>query len=291
MEKLIRLDIMVLEEDVARLSGILALHASFGWEELNRPTGETCFRVYCDSPAVMENVMQRVREVLPAAICQCAEEENKDWLGAWKDFFTPVRCGRFIVLPPWLKDTPEAQGLTSVLIEPGSAFGTGHHATTALCLDVISDLLDTGNIRAGQKFLDLGTGSGVLGIGCCHSGLHGLGLDIEVLAVENARANCALNAVNTMEIALGSIDTVKGRCFDVVLANILSGPLKEMAGDIVAACAAGGCIVLSGLLDVQAPGVVQAYMNEGLPAPKEYCQGEWRALVWTGKGEDLTIGS
>ena len=192
-------------------------------------------------------------------------------------------CGKqFVVLPPWLADTPDFPGRTPILIEPKSAFGTGHHATTALCLRVVSDLLEAGRLQAGQHFLDLGTGSGVLGIGCCKSGLTGEGLDIDPLAVDNALENRVLNAVapENFTVAEGSIGAVAGKRFDLVLANILARPLIEMAADIVRACRLGGCLVLSGLLEIQADGVAAAYRAQGLPEPRRIIDGEWAALVW-----------
>ena len=212
-----------------------------------------------------------------------SELEETDWLAAWRQFFTPVCCGNhFVVLPPWLADTQDFPGRTPILIEPKSAFGTGHHATTALCLRVVSDLLEAGRLQQGQHFLDLGTGSGVLGIGCCKFGLTGEGLDIDPLAVDNAVENRALNAIapENFTVAEGSIGAVAGKQFDLVLANILARPLTEMAADIVRACRPGGCLVLSGLLEIQADGVTAAYKAQGLPEPRRIIDGEWAALVW-----------
>ena len=212
-----------------------------------------------------------------------SELEETDWLAAWRQFFTPVCCGNhFVVLPPWLADTQDFPGRTPILIEPKSAFGTGHHATTALCLRVVSDLLEAGRLQEGQHFLDLGTGSGVLGIGCCKFGLTGEGLDIDPLAVDNAVENRALNAIapENFTVAEDSIGAVTGKQFDLVLANILARPLTEMAADIVRVCRPGGCLVLSGLLEIQADGVTAAYKAQGLPEPRRIIDGEWAALVW-----------
>lgn len=283
-KELHRLEVTVPEEDYDLLSGLLTLEVAFGWEEESLPGGETRFRIHCEEEDFLQGLLARIRESLPAAVCVCAPIENRDWLGAWREFFTPVPCGeRFVVLPPWLAGSAQQDfpGRTPILIEPKSAFGTGHHATTALCLRVISDLLDAGRLRAGQSFLDLGTGTGVLGIGCCAFGLHGDGLDIDPLAVSNALENRALNGVDpaAFSVAQGSIDAVTAQ-YDVVLANILARPLSEMAPDIVRACRPGGCLVLSGLLDIQADGVERAYRDCGLAAPARRLDGEWCALVW-----------
>ena len=283
MKTIHRLEIVVAESDYDCATGLLALEVPFGWEEQSLPTGETRFRVHCEQKDFLERLQQLLKQTVPAAESTLSELEETDWLAAWRQFFTPVCCGNhFVVLPPWLADTPDFPGRTPILIEPKSAFGTGHHATTALCLRVVSDLLEAGRLQEGQHFLDLGTGSGVLGIGCCKFGLTGEGLDIDPLAVDNALENRALNAIapESFTVAEGSIGAVAGKQFDLVLANILARPLTEMAADIVRACRPGGCLVLSGLLEIQADGVTAAYKAQGLSEPRRIIDGEWAALVW-----------
>lgn len=242
MKTIHRLEIVVAESDYDCATGLLALEVPFGWEEQSLPTGETRFRVHCEQKDFLERLQQLLKQTVPAAESALSELEETDWLAAWRQFFTPVCCGNhFVVLPPWLADTQDFPGRTPILIEPKSAFGTGHHATTALCLRVVSDLLEAGRLQHGQHFLDLGTGSGVLGIGCCKFGLTGEGLDIDPLAVDNAVENRALNAIapENFTVAEGSIGAVAGKQFDLVLANILARPLTEMAADIVRACRPG----------------------------------------------------
>ena len=182
MKTIHRLEIVVAESDYDCATGLLALEVPFGWEEQSLPTGETRFRVHCEQKDFLERLQQLLKQTVPAAESALSELEETDWLAAWRQFFTPVCCGNhFVVLPPWLADTQDFPGRTPILIEPKSAFGTGHHATTALCLRVVSDLLEAGRLQQGQHFLDLGTGSGVLGIGCCKFGLTGEGLDIDPL--------------------------------------------------------------------------------------------------------------
>ena len=283
MKTIHRLEIVVAESEYDCATGLLALEVPFGWEEQSLPTGETRFRIHCEQKDFLERLQRLLKQTVPAAESALSELEETDWLAAWRQFFTPVCCGNhFVVLPPWLADTQDFPGRTPILIEPKSAFGTGHHATTALCLRVVSDLLEAGRLQHGQHFLDLGTGSGVLGIGCCKFGLTGEGLDIDPLAVDNALENRALNAIapESFTVAEGSIGAVAGKQFDLVLANILARPLTEMAADIVRACRSGGCLVLSGLLEIQADGVTAAYRAQGLPEPRRIIDGEWAALVW-----------
>ncbi len=280
MEQLIRLEILAAEDAAEAVSTVLTLQVDFGWEEEDLPTGETRFRVHCEEAELADQLEKALGALSGEVDVQRTTVEKQDWTSAWREFFTPVVCGNFVVLPPWLKNDPAAQGRTPIFIEPKSAFGTGHHATTALCLQVISSLLASGRVHAGQHFLDLGTGSGVLSIACCLSGLQGIGTDIDQLAVENAQENCALNAVSGLEILLGSTETVRGTTFDLVVANILAQPLMDLAQDLVALRGQGGALVLSGLLEIQADSVEAAYTALGLPAARRLVDGEWCALVW-----------
>lgn len=179
-KKLIRLTIDTdTEETYDIVSGILTLMISFGWEEKVLPDGRTRFLVHCENAELIEDVRRAITDRLPGAAVKVDSVEQEDWVSAWKEFFTPVACGsRFVVLPPWRSAEPGFEAREKIFIEPKSAFGTGHHATTSLCLEAISGLLDEGRIRKGQTFLDLGTGSGVLSVGLCKSGLSGEGLTL-----------------------------------------------------------------------------------------------------------------
>lgn len=281
MNNIFQLEIIVDEYSYDLAVGILTLEVSFGWEEESLPTGASRFRIHCENSDFIDDLRKIFEARVPAANCKMQTLEAQDWLAAWREFFTPVPCGkRFVVLPPWLADSQDFPDRIKVLIEPKSAFGTGHHATTALCLMVLSDLIDAGRVSPGETFLDLGTGSGVLGIACCKSGLTGEGLDIDALAVENALENRILNHVEDFAVAQGSIDAVPGKTYDVVLANILARPLIELAPLIVQACKPGACLILSGLLEIQADSVEEAYTAQCLPKPRRVLDGEWCALVW-----------
>ena len=283
-KKLIRLTIDTdTEETYDIVSGILTLMISFGWEEKVLPDGRTRFLVHCENAELIEDVRRAITDRLPGAAVKVDSVEQEDWVSAWKEFFTPVACGsRCVVLPPWRSAEPGFEAREKIFIEPKSAFGTGHHATTSLCLEAISGLLDEGRIRKGQTFLDLGTGSGVLSVGLCKSGLSGEGYDIDPIAVDNAVENRALNHISAADytVGLGSIEKTEGRTFDVVVANILAGPLMEMAPALAAARKKDGVLILSGILTVQADDVEAAYMKTGLPESERLHDGEWACLIW-----------
>ncbi len=287
MSELQRLEITVPEEQDELLAAVLAMHVPYGWQEELLPTGELKAIVHAENEAFMAELAQAVTLSLPKAAQARSNVPRTDWTVAWREFFTPVEAGsRFLVLAPWMEKERAATSRTPIIIEPKTAFGTGHHATTALCLTALSNLADQGRIKSGMRFLDLGTGSGILGIAAVKLGLTGMGLDIDLLAVENSLENAALNDVEAgghspaFSVRRGSIDEASGD-FDLVLANILAQPLKDMAPDIIRRVAPGGCLVLSGILDIQADSVAAVYTGLGLPAPVRLNMGEWAALIWS----------
>jgi len=286
MPDLIQLTVTVDSDYEDLLSAVLAVNVPSGWAEEALPGGDIRAVVHTENPVHAAEVGAALRAALPEVEIVRDSVERKDWMLAWREFFTPVAAGaRFLVLAPWMEEERRAAARDVILIEPKMAFGTGHHETTALCLGVLSDLADDGRITAGMRFLDLGTGSGILGIGAAHLGLTGLGLDIDVQSVENALENCALNNVScdspasAFVIRRGSIDDADEQ-YDLILANILADPLVTMAPDIVARLKKGGALVLSGLLTIQADKVAAAYEAQGLPAPRRKISGEWSALIW-----------
>ncbi len=282
MEKTIfRLEITAEEQYSDLITGVLALNYPYGWEEASLNDGRVRFTLHTDLPENLDILPPEIKRVAPDAEIECTELEDKDWTSAWRQFFTPVPCGsRFMVIPPWLRDEMDLQGRRAIVIEPASAFGTGHHASTELCLSLISDLMDTGKLKPGMEFMDLGTGSGILGIALAGHGLTGLGIDIEAVAVANARENMELNGTTGMEVRQGDITAAEGRKFDIVVANILADVLKNLAPQLVGSLRPGGILLLSGILDIQAGAVEEKYMALGLPQAQRKKQGEWTALKW-----------
>lgn len=287
---LVRIEFTLPESACDACQAFLSEKAPHGWEETRTPAGEVSFRFFLDSHPLWQELVAEIRERWPAGRCACGEEEAGDWSASWREFFVPIECGgRFEVLPPWLADAGH-EALTPILIEPKMAFGTGHHPTTALCLTAIADLFRRGLVKPGQEFLDLGTGSGILGIALCKLGLFGIGLDTDPQAIACARENVALNGVaGGLKLAVGSLRSLRNdRGLDVIVANILSGPLMAMAREMVARLAPGGCLVLSGILGEQAGAVEAAYVEAGLARPALIEQDEWTALVWPASGAHET---
>jgi ribosomal protein L11 methyltransferase len=284
VRQLLRVDIVVPDQEnlVERLEAWLADRIAQGWEESVLPDGGLRFRVHLEDTPLARQFAATTAAEWPLAAVADARIEEEDWGAAWMAYFTPIEvAGTFEIVPPWLADKDTA-GRRPIVIEPKMAFGTGHHASTALCLTAFAELFATGRLRPGQRFLDLGTGSGILGIGLCRLGLAGVGLDIDPQAVWCAAENVQRNTVaDGMSLAVGGVGCLQGAArFDVVAANILAAPLTAMAGSLTRHLVPGGVLVLSGILTTQAADVAAAYQATGLPAPTVRESGEWASLVW-----------
>ncbi len=208
-----------------------------------------------------------------------AEVADEDWGEGWKKEFRPLDVGRVRVRPSWI-DAPPPPGVVEVVIDPGMAFGTGSHGTTALCLEALSDLLAA---RPGATVLDVGTGSGLLAIAARKLGAARVAAnDVDPKAVEVARENAAANGV-ALEIVEAPLPAIAGT-FDVVVANILANTLLELAPEIAAKLAPGGVVLLSGLLHPQEEEVRRAYAALGLAPLPGRRQGEWSLVALERRG-------
>lgn len=198
---------------------------------------------------------------------------DRDWGEEWKKGLGPVQVGRLFLRPSWVDAAPPP-GAAEVVLDPGMAFGTGTHPTTALCLAAIEKFLAG---RPGASVLDVGTGSGLLAIAARKLGAGRVTANDNdpvalAVAAENAERNGA--AVELTGDPPGAID---GR-FDLVVANILANVLVELAPELVARLAPGGELVLAGVLVPQEEMVLAPFLQAGLePLPGER-RGEWSLL-------------
>ncbi|HEY6477867.1 MAG TPA: 50S ribosomal protein L11 methyltransferase [Polyangia bacterium] len=203
------------------------------------------------------------------------EAHEDEWRDVWKQYFRATRVGRtFLIRPSWdLK--PASPGDRVIDLDPGRAFGTGGHATTRLVIALAEELAE----RPVARFLDLGCGSGILSIAAVRiwPDARGLAVDVDPESVATSVENLALNEVTAVETRTGSLDAVAGT-FDLVLANIEAGVLTALAPDFPAHIAAGGTVILSGVLADQADGVLGAFAAAGLALEARRDEDEWAAL-------------
>ncbi|UNE53669.1 50S ribosomal protein L11 methyltransferase [Bartonella machadoae] len=205
---------------------------------------------------------------------------NIDWVKQSLEGLTPVHAGPFFLhgshnrnsIPP---------NVFPIEIEASQAFGTGHHGTTAGCLEMIAKVMQKEN---PQNVLDLGTGSGVLAIGIAMlKPVSILASDTDPIAIQVAQHNIELNGVKeyiTAVTATGfSHDKIASRApFDLIVANILANPLIELAQEMVQALKKGGSLILSGILEEQHDNVLEAYIKQGLKHIETYHRQGWVTL-------------
>ena len=210
--------------------------------------------LYSDRVAV-DDVAARVRRAWPGSLPDPRVEPlaDRQWELAWQDGFAPMRFGeRLWVVPGWL-DPPDPAAV-NLRLDPGLAFGTGTHPTTALCLEWLE-----GTDLAGTTVIDYGCGSGILAVAALLLGAAAAtATDVDPQALAATRANAARNGVAE---ALRVVEPagVGAVAAPVVVANILAGPLVELAPTLAGLVAPGGRLVLSGLLEEQLPRVTAAY--------------------------------
>ncbi|EYR77771.1 50S ribosomal protein L11 methyltransferase [Shinella sp. 838] len=205
-------------------------------------------------------------DTFPDAPIEREELPDIDWIAKSLEGLKPVRAARFVVHGSHDRGKVRA-GEIAIEIDAGQAFGTGHHGTTAGCLEVISDVMRT---RKVKRVLDLGTGSGVLAIAARKlAPVTVLATDIDPIATRVARENVRLNGIASgvaLETAPGFHSTAFGRHgpFDLIIANILARPLMRMAPQLAAQLAPQGDVILSGILASQRWKVLAAYNGAGL---------------------------
>ncbi len=180
--------------------------------------------------------------------------EDQDWERSWMDNFQPMRFGqRLWIVPSW-HEAPEPQAV-NLLLDPGLAFGTGTHPTTSLCLQWLD-----GQALDGCSVLDFGCGSGILAIAALLLGAErAVGTDIDPQALEASRDNASRNGIAAERFPLYLPGDMPAGTYDVVVANILAGPLVQLAPTISAHVRPGGRLALSGILAEQAEEVRAAY--------------------------------
>jgi ribosomal protein L11 methyltransferase len=233
-----------------------------------------------DEELVRALVTQAAGEAAARAIVFAAVE-TRDWVRASLADLVPVHAGRYVVHGSHDRDRVAANRI-AIEIEAALAFGTGHHGTTRGCLLLLDRVLRR---RAPKRVLDLGTGTGVLAIAAAKTLRRPvLASDIDPRSVLVARENAAFNGVGHLVEAIEATGFHSARFaergpFDLVMANILAGPLRALAPALAAQLAPHGCVILSGLLPHQADSVVAAYRNAGLKLVRRIEIERWSSLL------------
>jgi ribosomal protein L11 methyltransferase len=203
--------------------------------------------------------------------------DANSWSEQWKKFFKPLCIGeRLLVTPSW----EDVSNFTSrdiiIYIDPGMAFGTGGHSTTALCLEMLEKVLN-----GGERVLDFGTGSGILSIAAVKlAASRVLAVDIDEKAVKTAGENSRRNNVDDrIQLIQGELNNSFKDKFDVIVSNISSKTIISMMPDFKSYLNPDGRLILSGILDHESPKIQKELANNGLIFLEERCDKEWVAIL------------
>lgn len=212
------------------------------------------------------------------------ETEDIDWINNWKQYFHQFYIDDILVIPSWEEIREEDAGKTVLHIDPGTAFGTGMHETTQLCIRQLRKF-----ITSETELLDVGTGSGILAIFSLMFGAkHAVGTDLDVCAVEAVEQNCRANGISSgqFDMMIGNIitdrevqDKAGYECYDIVVANILADVLVPLTPVIVNQLKKGGIYITSGIIDDKEEVVVEAVKAAGLRVLEVTYQGEWVSVT------------
>ena len=248
---------------------------------------------YLDVDEDKEKVLADVRaalaemqEFLDLGECTITESEteDKDWINNWKQYFHQFYVDDILIVPSWEEVKAEDKDKMILHIDPGTAFGTGMHETTQLVIRQLKKF-----VKPGMEILDVGTGSGILGIVALKLGAgHVVGTDLDPCAVPAVSENKEANQIEekSFDMMIGNIiddkyvqDQVGYEKYDIVTANILADVLVPLTPVIVAQMKKGAYYITSGILDVKEDVVVQAVKDAGLTLVEVTHQGEWVSVT------------
>ena len=242
-----------------------------------------------DTAPLLERVKEALEELrMFMDIGECSitesETEDKDWINNWKEYFHQFYVDDILITPSWEEVKEEDKAKMIIHIDPGTAFGTGMHETTQLCMRQLKKY-----VNADTEILDVGTGSGILSIAALKLGAkHAVGTDLDPCAASAVKENLEANDISEegMDMILGNIiddkeiqDAVGYEKYDIVAANILADVLVPLTPVIIHQMKKGGIYITSGIIDDKEETVVEAVKAAGLEVLEVTHQGEWVSVT------------
>ena len=242
-----------------------------------------------DKGSILMNVrkeLEEMRSYLEVGECTIEESqtEDVDWVNNWKQYFHQFYIDDILVIPSWEKVEKKDEDKLVIHIDPGTAFGTGTHETTQLCIRQLKKY-----VEKGARILDVGCGSGILGMLALKFGAgYSVGTDLDPCAIEATHENMEVNGISKeqYEVMIGNIiddvsvqDAVGYEKYDVVAANILADVLVPLTPVIVRQMKQGGIYITSGIIDVKETVVAEAVKAAGLEVLEVNRQGEWVSVT------------
>ena len=255
------------------------------WDYVDREleesySGVSRIKTYLADDADGRAILAAIRERYPSL--GVSYVEDSDWENNWREYYKPIEVGeRLVVVPEW-EETPQ-NGRIPLRLDPGLIFGTGSHPTTRMCLAALE-----GCAGPGKRVLDLGCGSGILGIGALLLGCGiCVGCDIDPKAPDVAAANAALNGIGPDRFSVyagdirsdASLRRLLGGGYDLVLANIVSDVIIPLSALVGAFLAPGGVFIASGVIDGREEEVSAALRANGFSIAEHYHEEEWHCFV------------
>ena len=261
--------------------------------EIEADDGIAYLSFYLESGADTEAILADVRRELEGmsayvnvgeCVIEESETEDVDWVNNWKQYFHQFYVDDILIIPSWEDVKPEDSDKMVIHIDPGTAFGTGMHETTQLCIRQIRKF-----VTPETRILDVGCGSGILGMLALKFGAkHSVGADLDPCAIDATYENMEVNGIcrEQYEVMIGNIiddkavqDKAGYECYDIVVANILADVLVGLTPVIVNQLKKGGIYITSGIIDDKEQTVVDAVKAAGLEVLEVTYQGEWVSVT------------
>jgi len=242
----------------------------YGVSAIDETTKPDAWRVFFTTEADRNTAAQALSQQFPDTVIRSLDVPDEDWVARSQASLRAVRIGKIVVAPPW--DVPDEAHV--IVIRPSMGFGTGHHATTRLCLAALQDL----DLR-GRRVIDVGTGSGLLAIAASRLGATSVvGIDEDPDAFHAAQENASLNPAATVTFRHVDVRRVSLEPFDVVVANLTGALLRDAAARLRDLTTAGGHLVVSGFMAEEESDVMSAYSKFTIAARAE--EDEWLCVTF-----------
>lgn len=241
-------------------------------------TDETVKKIEKDLETLKENCKGNIETGSLETVKRIVDGD--DWIEIWRKHYRPIELGNVLICPAWIKREPK-EGQIEVIIDSNMAFGTGEHETTSMVISLMQKYIASAN-----TVIDVGTGSGILGIAAAKLGAKKVVMtDIDYVAVKSAKHNCEINGVaDKCEVDLNNLLDDKNITGELVLANITADVLLILSESIPKHVAKGGVMVMSGIIKSRVNEVIDRYSSIGFELLERRDEGEWIALVMRKKG-------
>ncbi len=247
---------------------------------INKDRKNAIIHIYiseCDNAAeALEFLKERLTaEKIPFEVGSTGVNDA-DWNENWKKYFKPIEIGEGLAVVPSWENYENKEGRTVLSIDPGAAFGTGTHATTSLCLELLQ-----GFINSQTKMLDIGCGSGILALASVLLGAeNAFGVDIDAQSVKTAKENAEINAIGDKTVfAVGDLTEAVSGKYDVICANIVADVIIRLLPYVKSFMSENGVLIVSGIIDIRKADVLKAVKENGFTLADERYKDNWCAFV------------